>query len=117
MKQLKNSYDFKDPVKLVEDFFGVVDIKFVTDGKKELIIKSTFAIQNYQLPPEDINNVVGIYDKRIWSTQTYFGRFFNEFIKFSLINDIRKRIIVNARTGSLWRFNRYDSISVTPDTV
>ena len=78
----KNSCDFEDPVKLVEDFLSVVDIKFVTDGRKELIIKSTFAIQNYQPPPEDINNVVGIYDERIWSTQTYFGRFFNEFIKF-----------------------------------
>ena len=80
------------------------------------MIKSSFAIQNYQPPPEDINNVVGIYDKRIWSTQTYFGRFFNEYIRVSLINDIKKRIIVNARTGSLWRFNRYDSISVTFNT-
>ena len=28
----KNSYDFEHPVKLVEDFFPVVDINFVTDG-------------------------------------------------------------------------------------
>ena len=86
----KNSFDFKHPVKLVEDFFAVVDIKFVTDGKKKLIIKSSFAIQNYQPPLEDINNVVGLYGKRIWSTQTYFGRFFNEYIRASLTNDIKK---------------------------
>ena len=104
-------------MKLVEDFFAVVDIKFVTDGKKELIIKPSFAIQNYQPPPEDINNVVGLYDKRIWSTQTYFGRFFNEYIRASLNNDIKEIIIVNARTGSSWRFNRYNSISVTFNTV
>ena len=95
----------------------MLDIKFVTDGKKEFVIKSSFAIQNYQPPPEDINNVLGSYDKRIWSTQTYFGRFFNEYIRASLTNDIKKRIIVNARAGSSWRFNRYDSISVTVNTV
>ena len=30
----KSSYDFMDPIKLLEDFFNVVDIKFNTDGKK-----------------------------------------------------------------------------------
>ena len=54
---------------------------------------------------------------RFWSTETYFGRFFNEYIRVSLTNDIRKKIILNARTGSSWRFNRYDSISVTFKTV
>ena len=43
----KNSYDFEHPVKLVEDFFGVADIKFVTDGKHEFIIKSSFTIINF----------------------------------------------------------------------
>ena len=86
--------------------------------KKELVIKFTFAIKNYQPPPtEDINNAVAIYDNRIWSTPTYFGKFFNEFIKVSLINDIKKRIIVKAKTGSSWRFNRHDSVSVTFNTV
>ena len=88
----KDSYDFKHPVQLVEYYFAVVDIKFVTDRKKELIIKSSFAIQNYQPPLEDINNVVGLYDKRIWSTQTYFGRFFNEYKRASLTNDIKKEL-------------------------
>ena len=101
----------------MEDFFGVVEIKFITDGKKELVMKSTFTIQNYQPPPEDINHAIGIYEKRVWSTQAYFGKFFNEFIKVSLFNDIKKRIKVNAKTGSLWRFNRYDSVSATFNTV
>ena len=43
----KNSYDFSNAVKLLEDFFNVVNINFVTDGKRELIIKSTFNIRNY----------------------------------------------------------------------
>ena len=88
----KISYDFEHPVKLVKYFFGVVDIKFITDRKQEFIIKSSFTILNYQPPLEDINIVVGLYDKRIWSIQTYFGRFFNEYIRVSLTNDIKKEL-------------------------
>ena len=88
----KNSYDFEHPVKLVEDFLGVVDIKFITEGKQELIIKSSFPILNYQPPPENINNVVGLYDKRFWRTETYYGRFFNDCIKTSLTHDIKKEL-------------------------
>ena len=82
-----------------------------------MIIKSTFTIVNCQ-PPPDLPGAMGIFDKRIWSTKTYFGNFFNEFIKVSLIHDIKKRVIVNEDiTGSTWRFNRYDSVSVTFNTV
>ena len=55
----KYSYDFADPMKLLEDFFTVVDINFVTDGRKELITKSTFSIQNYQPPPEGEYTIKG----------------------------------------------------------
>ena len=48
----KNNYDFTDVGKLLEDFFEVVNINFVNDGKKELVIKFMFDIQNYQPPPE-----------------------------------------------------------------
>ena len=103
-------------MKLLEDFFEVVNINFKTDGREELIVKSSFSIQNYQPPPEDMNNVRGLYDERLWSTPTYFGNFFNDFIKSSLKNDIKKRIIVNGRTGSSWRFNRFQSVSVIFNT-
>ena len=56
----KNSYDFADPVNLLENFFDLIDVNFVTDGKKHFIVKSSFSIQNYQPPPEDMNNVRGL---------------------------------------------------------
>ena len=65
-----------------------------------LIVKSSFSIQNYQPPPEDMNNVRGLYGERLWSTPTYSGNFFNDFIRFSLKNDIKKKIILNRRTES-----------------
>ena len=92
LEKHKNAYNFEDPVKLIEDIFAVVDIKFITDEEKELVIKSSFSIVNYQLPPQDINNVVGLYCKSFWSTKTYYGRFFNEFVKASLTNDIKKEL-------------------------
>ena len=88
----KNNYDFADAGKLLEDFFDVVDINFLTDGKRELIIKSTFNIQNFQPSPEDLNNVRGLYDQRAWSTPVYFGNFCNDYIKTSLKNDIKKKL-------------------------
>ena len=60
------------------------------DGSQEFIIKSSFYIRNYQPPPEDINNAVGLYDNRFWSTETYYARFFNYYIKTSLAHDIKK---------------------------
>ena len=39
-----------------------------------------------------------------------------DFIKSSLKYDIKKKIIVNATTGSSWRFNRFDFVSVTFNT-
>ena len=112
----KNSYDFADPAKLLEVFFEVVDINFVTDGKRELIVKSTINIQNYQPPLGDLNNVRGLYDQRAWSTPVCFGNFFNDFVKTSLKNDIKKKIILNARTRSSWRFDRFQSVSVIFNT-
>ena len=116
LEKHKNSYDFADPVKLPEDFFNVVDIKFNTDVEKELVFKSTFTIVNYQ-PPPDLPGAVGIFDKRLLSTRTCFGNFFNNFIRFSLIKNTKNRIIRNQETGSSSQFNRYDYISVTLSTV
>ena len=105
------------PSELTENFFSVIDIRFDTDGAQEFIIKTSFCIRDYQPSPEDINNAAGLYDKRFWSTETYNDRFFDNYIRTSLTYDIKKRIISNAKTGSSWRFNRFESISVTFNTV
>ena len=81
----KNSYDFTDTSNMLEEFFEVVDTNFVTDEKIEL-----FSMRNYQPPPEDLNNVTGLYDLRIWSTPVYVGNFFNGFIKTSLKMTLRR---------------------------
>ena len=72
-------------------FFDLIDVNFLTDGKKHLIVKSSFSIQNYQPHLENMNNVRGLYDDRLWSTAAYEDYFFNDFIKSSLKNDIKKK--------------------------
>ena len=74
----QNSYNFCNLIKLPEEFFRVFNIKFKTDDKNKFVLKPTFGIVNYQPPPELLPGGVAIYDKRIWSTDTYTGYFFND---------------------------------------
>ena len=50
----KNSYDFANPIKLLDNFFEVVNTNFISDGSKELVIKASFSIENYQPAPEEM---------------------------------------------------------------
>ena len=116
-KRHKNFYNFENPSQLIHNFFSVVDIKFQTDGQQEYIITSSFCIRSSQPPPEDINNVTTFFDKRVWSTEMYSGKYFNNYRKYSLTSDIKKRIISNTKTRSFWRFNKFDSISATFNSI
>ena len=105
-----NSYDFANGMGLAEEFVNVFDKNFNSFGDKKLVLTCSFIIVNYQSPVED---GLPIYDSRFWSTKTYEGFYFNDFIKTSLIYDIRKRIIINGATGSSSKFNRFQSLSIS----
>ena len=42
----------------------------------------------------------------------YTCRFFNEFVKNEIKNDLMKRLIINRMTGSSWCFKRFERISI-----
>ena len=66
---------------------------------EKVIFKCSFTIINRQPPP-----AVGfgeITDTSVWVTSIYEGVYFNNFIKFGIANDIRKRIIFHGMTGSI----------------
>ena len=44
-----------DAFGLPEEIFNGFDIKFNTNGEKELVFKSTFEIVKYQPSPEDLS--------------------------------------------------------------
>ena len=66
-------------------------------------------IVNSQPPP--FQGAIEIEDFRTWTRAVYDGVHFNDYIKFRLVSDIKKRIIINGLTGSSWRFKRFDRLS------
>ena len=99
---------------LPEEFINVFHTKFYSNGEKNLIFKCSFIIVNYQSAA--VEGGLPIYDSRFWSTKTYEGFHFNDFVKTSLISDICKRAIVNGATGSSWQFNRFQLRSISINT-
>ena len=73
---------------------------------RQVHFKCTFTIVNSQSAPRA--GFAEITDSRVWQTNVYDGVYFNDFIKFSLAQDILKRVIMNGMTGSNWRFMKFD---------
>ena len=48
-----------------------------------------------------------LLNTRYWTTKTYNSTYFNDFIFFSLRQDILKRVIINNMLGSAWHFKRF----------
>ena len=79
--QHENFYDFYDE-KIVDRFFNSVRNLFVSGGK-ELKMQGYFELKNYQrTEPVELENT------RVWHTNVFVRRCFNEFIR----NEIKKKI-------------------------
>ena len=103
-----NFYNFYNSDKCVEDFFKNVQYKFQSNHKNSF--KCSFYIKNKQ--NSVTNDLVPLVDTRYWSTETYDGKYFNDFILFSLKQDILKLVIVNNMSGSEWYFKRFLYLAV-----
>ena len=102
--QHKNFYNFLGE-QIVDDFLDSVHSRFVSGGE--------YKLQEYA---EIINQQQGDFliaqSTRVWLTNNYAGRYFNNFIKNSIKREIVKRIIFNGLTGSSWHFKRFQRLSV-----
>ena len=96
-------YDFGNEQQVVDDFLRNVRSKF-RPGSDELL-KCGFRIENIQ--PSLHENWIPILSTRYWSTEPYQTRYFNDYIFYSLRENILKRAIVNGMSGSSWRFRRF----------
>ena len=104
-------YNFENSDELVNNFMSVFEQKFVPrDGSKNLF-KCSYTIVNSHPPPAQ--DAVEIEDSRTWTISAHQGVHFNEYVKFLLISDIKKGIIINGLTGSSWRFKRFDHLSLS----
>ena len=70
---------------------------------KKYKIQAYFELKNYQR-----TEFVDVENTRVWLTNVFSGRFFNDFIRNAMKEDILKRIIVNGSSGSSWLFKKTD---------
>ena len=66
-----------------------------------------FELKNYQQ-----TEAAELENTRVWLTNVFFGRYFNEFIRNEMKKYILKRVIINGSTGSSWLFKRFNKLQV-----
>ena len=92
----------------VDEFLQNIRYRFHAASKKWF--KCSFTIQNTQ---NSINtDLHPLINTRYWTTETYDSIYFNDFIFYSLKNDILKRVMVNQMSGSSWYFKRFLHLAV-----
>ena len=81
---------------------------FKLAGKsKENQIQAYFELKNYQRP-----EFIDIENTRVWLTNVVIGRFFNDFIRNAMEEDILKKIILSSSSGSSSLFKRFNKLQV-----
>ena len=81
---------------------------FKLAGKsKENQIQAYFELKNYQRP-----EFIDIENTRVWLTNVVIGRFFNDFIRNAMEEDVLEKIILNSSSGSSSLFKRFNKLQV-----
>ena len=106
-QQRNRFYDFNNE-SVADSVFNSVKDHFAPAVKgKEYKIQGHFELKSYQR-----TEFVDIENTRVWLTKVFSGRFFNDFIRNAMKEDILKRIIINGSSGSSWLFKRFNELQV-----
>ena len=73
-------------------------------------VQCAFSLTNYQPAQDEFSTEV--IDQRSWLTDVYPCTYFNEFVTYSLKQDIFKWVVVNGLTGSSWRFKIFNKLNI-----
>ena len=108
-KKHSSFYNFYDSEKYVDDFLRNVKYRFKSTNKKWF--KCSFNIENTQnsIRPD----LQPLLNTRYWTTETYDSIYFNDFIFYTLRQDILKRVITNTMSGSFWYSKSFVYVAVT----
>ena len=92
--------------RIVDDFFDSVNERFIPGGN--------FKMQGYVGLKKKYQRTetVEFENTRVWLTNVYIGRYFNEYIRVEMERVILKRIIVNLSMGNSWIFKRFNRLQV-----
>ena len=107
--QQKNFYDFYSS-HMIDVFLDNVHQAFKSQNYMYKF-QGYFEIINQQRGPEIV-----LEDKRVWLTNVYHFKYFNDFVQGEIKDGIIKRIIVNGQSGSSSFFKRFNrpTIIVVP---
>ena len=84
IKKYKDLYSFYNSEKFVDEFLQNVKFRFRATTKK--LFKCLFTIENTQNSIRA--DLQPLLNTRYWTTETYDSIYFNDFIFYSLKNDI-----------------------------
>ena len=70
-----------------------------------MLLKCGFLIENIQQSLQE--NLRPIVNTRYWTTEPIKTTYFNDYIFYSLRENILKRVILNDMSGSSWQFRRF----------
>ena len=101
--QHKNFYDFFSS--------GIVDAFLESVYEIYRPLKEN-KIQGYAEIVNQQRGEIILEDKRVWLTNSFNSKHFNDFVRGEIRDQITKRIIVNGQTGSSWHFKRFERLSV-----
>ena len=104
----QNFYEFYNSELYVDNFLRNVKSRFEPGSKNWF--KCSFVIENIQ--KSLYSGLEPLLNTRYWTTSTYDGVYFNDFIFFGLKEDILMRVIINQMSGSSWHFKRFISLAV-----
>ena len=96
-------YNFEDAEQVVDDFLRNVRSKFKPRG--DVLLTCGFLIENIQQFLQD--NLVPVVNTRYWINEPFKTKYFNDYVFYSLRENILKRVIVNGMSGSSWQFRRF----------
>ena len=95
------------------DFFNSSMIDVFLDSIYEIFRPNTE--KKFQGYAEIVNQQrveIILQDKRVWLTNSFNSKHFNDFFRREIRDEITKRIIANGQTGSSWYFKRFQRLTI-----
>ena len=102
--QHKNYYDFFS-TDMIDVLLDSVYNAFKPEQNLLYKFQWYFETINQQREPERTG-------KRVWLTNVFRFRHFNQFVRGEIKDEIIKRVIANGQTGSSWYFKRFNRINI-----
>ena len=102
-EQHKNFYDFFNS-SMVDVFLDSIYEIFRPNTEKKF--------QGYAEIVNQQRVEIILQDKRVWLTNSFNSKHFNDFFWREIRDEITKRIIANGQTGSSWYFKRFQRLTI-----